>query len=172
MILLCILIAWPLIHIAQANPISLDSCYILAKQNYPLVKQYELIAKSKEYSVENITKGYLPQVNIHGQATYQSDITELPKGIPGLPLLTKDQYKLYAEVNQPIFDGGITSKQRKIQESASAAELQQLEVELYQLKARINQLFFGILLLDGQYNGRSFLPTGKKSPHPNKSFPK
>lgn len=150
MILLCILIAWPLIHIAQANPISLDSCYILAKQNYPLVKQYELIAKSKEYSVENITKGYLPQVNIHGQATYQSDITELPKGIPGLPLLTKDQYKLYAEVNQPIFDGGITSKQRKIQESASAAELQQLEVELYQLKARINQLFFGILLLDGQ----------------------
>lgn len=150
MMLFCFSMAWPLIHTAQSNSVSLDSCYIFAKQNYPLVKQYELIAKSKEYSIGNITKGYLPQVTIYGQTTYQSDITELPKNIPGLPALTKDQYKLYGEVSLPVFDGGIIREQKRIQEAASAAELQQLEAELYQLKARVNQLFFGILLIDGQ----------------------
>lgn len=157
MVLVCILFAWPLIHVAQPNSISLDSCYILAKQNYPLVKQYALITKSKEYSVENIAKGYLPQVTIHGQATYQSDITELPKNIPGLPALTKDQYKLYGEVILPVFDGGVIREQKRIQEATSAAELQQLEAELYQLKARVNQLFFGILLIDGQLSQNALM---------------
>lgn len=156
-ILVCIFIAWPLSHIAQPNSISLDSCYILAKQNYPLVKQYALIAKSKAYSIENIAKGYLPQISIYGRATYQSDITELPKNIPGLPPLTKDQYKLYGEVILPVFDGGVIREQRRIQEATSAAELQQLEAELYQLKARVNQLFFGILLIDGQLSQNALM---------------
>lgn len=144
------LMACPFILIAQSNTITLDSCYILSKQNYPLVKQYELIDKTKEYSIQNIAKGYLPQISINGQATYQSDITELPDFIPGIPELTKDQYKLFAEVNQLIFDGGVTKEQKKIQNASSAADRQQLEVELYQLKGRINQLFFGILLIDEQ----------------------
>ena len=144
------LMVCPFILIAQSNTITLDRCYILAKQNYPLAKQYELIAKTKEYSIQNIAKGYLPQISFNGQATYQSDITELPDIIPDLPKLTKDQYKLVAEVNQPIFDGGLTREQKNIQEASSAADQQQLEVELYQLKSRINQLFFGILLVDEQ----------------------
>lgn len=155
--LFCLLIVWPLIPVAQPLSVSLDNCYILAKQNYPLVKQYELIAKSKEYSIENISKGYLPQLNIFGQATYQSDITQLPKNIPGFPVLTKDQYKLYGEVSLPVFDGGIIREQKRILEASSAAELQQLEAELYQLKARVNQLFFGILLIEGQLKQNSLM---------------
>ena len=146
----CCLITCSLMVSAQTNSISLDTCYALARQNYPLVKQYELIAKSLEYSLQNASKGYLPQININGQATYQSDVTQLPKNISGVPGLSKDQYKIYAEVNQPVYDGGVIRQQKKLQEANSAMDKQKLEVELYQLKDRINQLFFGILLIDEQ----------------------
>lgn len=135
---------------AQSHFITLDSCYLLAKQNYPLVKQYELIAQTKEYTLENISKGFLPQINMNGQATYQSDVTQFPKTIPGVPVLTKDQYKIYADINQPIYDGGQIKAQKKIQEAKAVVDQQKLEVELYQLKDRINQLFFGILMIDAQ----------------------
>lgn len=147
---LCFLIACSSVLHAQPQSLSLDSCYVLAKRNYPLIKKYELIDKSKEYSIENIAKGFLPQINIAGQASYQSDVTTFPKSIPGVPVLSKDQYKIYAEVNQPIYDGGIIKEQKKIQEASSMADRQQLEVELYKLKDRINQLYFGILLIDEQ----------------------
>lgn len=135
---------------AQVNSITLDSCYVLAKKNYPLVKQHELIAKSNEYTLGNIEKGYLPQLNINGQATYQSDVTQFPKSIPGIKTLSKDQYKIYAEANQVIYDGGVLKQQKKLQEANAIVDGQQLEVELYKLKDRINQLYFGILLIDEQ----------------------
>lgn len=134
----------------QSNSITLDSCYFLARRNYPLVKQQELISKTSEYTLENISKGFLPQININGQATYQSDVTQLPKTIPGVPILTKDQYKFYAEIDQPIYDGGVIKAQKKIQEATTIVDHQKLEVELYKLKDRINQLYFGILLIDEQ----------------------
>jgi outer membrane efflux protein len=135
---------------AQSGSVTLDSCYILAKKNYPLVRQYELIAKTNEYTLENIAKGYLPQLNINGQATYQSDVTQLPKSIPGVKTLSKDQYKIYAEANQLIYDGGVLKQQKKLQEANTILDVQQLEVELYKLKDRINKLYFGILLIDEQ----------------------
>jgi outer membrane protein TolC len=135
-----------------AKPLSLEDCYSLARQNYPLVKQQELILKSKEYSIENISKGYLPQFAINGQATYQSDVTEIPIRLPNttIPVLSKDQYKIYAEVNQNVFDGGIKKIQKQSIEADAAVDQQKLEVELYKLKERINQLFFGILLANEQ----------------------
>jgi outer membrane protein TolC len=144
------LITATLMLYAQTQSITLDSCYVLAKKNYPLIKQYELIAKSNEYTLENIAKGYLPQMNINGQATYQSDVTQLPKSIPGVKTLSKDEYKIYAEANQVIYDGGVIKEQKKLQEANALVDLQQLEVELYKLKDRINQLYFGILLIDEQ----------------------
>lgn len=134
------------------DPLSLNDCYALARQNYPLVKQQELIHKSKEYSIENISKGYLPQFIINGQATYQSDVTEIPVKLPNttIPSISKDQYKIYAEVNQAVFDGGIKKLQKQSVDAGAAVDQQKLEVELYKLKDRINQLFFGILLVNEQ----------------------
>ena len=87
--------------------LSLEECYKLARQNYPLVKQAELISKAAEYSIENASKGYLPQFSISGQASYQSDVTKLPIQLPGMsiPELSKDQYRLSGEGTQILFDG-------------------------------------------------------------------
>ena len=153
----CCLLIFTTTAMAQSNSITLDSCFALAKKNYPLVKQYELIAKTNEYTFENISKGYLPQINISGQATYQSDVTQLPKNIPGVPVLSKDQYKIFAEINQPVYDGGVIKEQKKLQEANTIVDEQKLEVELYKLKDRINQLFFGILLIEEQLKQNALL---------------
>lgn len=133
-------------------PLTIEQCYTLGRQNYPLVKQHELIEKSRDYSVSNAAKGYLPQLTISGQATYQSDVTNIPIKLPGIniPTVTKDQYKIYGEADQTIFDGGTIKYQKQSQEATASIKEQTLEVNLYALKDRINQLFFGILLIDEQ----------------------
>ena len=132
--------------------LTIENCYSMAKQNYPLVRQYALIEKSKEYSINNADKRFLPQFNIAGQATYQSDVTQLPISLPGINIepLSKDQYRLYGEVSQSITDL-FTIKDHKEQINTNAIiDEQKIEVELYKLKERINNLFFGILLIDEQ----------------------
>ncbi len=137
----------------QAQPqLTLEACYQLATQNYPEIKQHDLIKKTADYSIENLQKGYLPQFNINGQASYQSAVTTLPIKIPGtnIPTLSKDQYKLYGELDQTLYDGGEIKHNKNLQRSTEAVSQQQLQTDLYQLKDRINQLFFGILLVDEQ----------------------
>lgn len=136
----------------SSKELTLEECYQLARENYPLIKQKELISKTKEYSLENISKGYLPQFNIGGQASYQSAVTQLPFQVPGMHIepLSKKQYKIYGEVDQTLFDGGVIRQQHRLQENSSQIEDQQVEVELYKLQDRINQLYFGILLIDEQ----------------------
>ena len=101
---------------AQSNrTLTIEECYRLARQNYPLVKQRQLISKSKEYSVKNIANGFLPQINFAGQASYQSAVTKIPIKIPGMdvPEISKDQYKVYGEVSQWLYDGGLIKEQKK-----------------------------------------------------------
>lgn len=144
---------------AQApTGLSIDSCYAKARRNYPMVKQFGLIEKTKNYSLDNVSKGYLPQVNIGGQASYQSDVTQptLNSNLPGggtAPLfeaISKDQYKIYGEVVQPITDLFTLSNQKDLVEKNAEIETQKLEVELYKLRERIDQVFFGMLLIDQQ----------------------
>ncbi|MFT3747988.1 MAG: TolC family protein [Agriterribacter sp.] len=142
---------------SQAQTLNIETCYQLARQQYPVTKQHDLIKKANQYTISNIAAGYLPQLNINGQATYQSEVTQVPVKIQGIdiPEISKDQYKLYGEITQIIFDGGVIKQQKKIQDAGSAVEEQTLEVELYKLNDRINQLFFGILLIDEQLKQNS-----------------
>ena len=138
--------------IKPQNVLTLEKCYEKSRANFPLIKQKEYIAKSKEYSVANVWKGYFPQITISGQASYQSDVTSLPIAIPGIKIdpLTKDQYKAVADVSQTIWDGGIMSAQSGIQRSNAEVDDEKIEIEMLKVKDRINQLYFGILLLDEQ----------------------
>ncbi len=137
---------------STGESLTLEECYTLAEQHYPLARQRELIAKSKEYTLSNISKGSLPQLSILGQATYQSDVTELPISFPGvdLPVLPKDQYRLYGEVNQPLTDLLTVRQNKALGDIRATIEQQNIESELYQLRERINQLYFGALLIEAQ----------------------
>ena len=134
----------------QPTTLTIETCYEQARQNYPLIKQKDLLTKSLGFTIANAHSAYLPQVSINGQATYQSEVTRLPGSAVLVEPLSKDQYKIYGEINQSILDGGVTKNQTNIQRVSTQIEQQKLEVELYKIKERINQLFFGILLIDAQ----------------------
>ena len=132
--------------------LSIEQCYELARNNYPLIKQKELIEQSKEFSVANVRSGYLPQVSINAQATYQSDVTSVPVSVPGFTIetLSKDQYRVYGELSQTLYDGGAIKNQKAIAETNAQVEDQKLEIDLYKIRERINQIYFGVLLIDEQ----------------------
>lgn len=141
--------------VANAQPLqqlSLATAWELAQKNYPAVKQKDLVRQTAGISVENLQKGFLPQFSISGQASYQSDVTSVPISVPGFSIEApnKDQYKLVADVNQLIYDGGLTREQKTLQQLNAKVEDQKVEVELYKVKERINQLYLSILYLDEQ----------------------
>ncbi|HLG38880.1 MAG TPA: TolC family protein [Chitinophagaceae bacterium] len=132
--------------------LDLQQAYDLSQKNYPLIKQKDLIRQTSAISIENLQKGFLPQITVSGQATYQSDVTKIDVSLPGFKFdpPDKDQYKLLADVSQLIYDGGLTKEQKTLQHLNSSVEDQKVEVELYKLKERINQIYLSILYLDEQ----------------------
>ena len=146
-----------LCHPAWTQEVSIEDCYRFAQANYPLIKQYDLIAKTKEYNLQNAGKGYLPQLAFSAKASWQSDVTEIPidpaqLGLEGVsfPKLSQDQYGLMLDVNQTLWDGGEIKSQREGIRAAADVEEKNLEVSLYSINGRVNQLFFGILLADAR----------------------
>lgn len=133
--------------------ITLDICYEKAIANYPLMKQQILLQNSNDLTLKNLNKNFLPQMVVNGQLHYQSDVTQVPfEGIPQAGVepfepLSKDWYKIMLDVNQVIYDGGATSKQKSIEEINLEIDQQNLTIEEYKLKKQINQVYFNILLL-------------------------
>ena len=137
---------------------TLEECQQAAEKNYPLIKQYGLIAKTTQLTVKNIQKGWLPQVTASAQATYQSAVTAWPESMQtmyqqmGLNMkgLRKDQYKIGVELQQTIYDGGAISSQRNIAQQEGKVEEAQTETNLYQVRRRVNEMYFSLLLLNEQ----------------------
>ena len=138
-----------LLHLSlnAQESVTLKETQQLAKEHYPLIKRNGLIEKTQTYTLENIAKGWLPQINVVGQATYQNEVTQLPFALPNSSVepLSKDQYKVYADIQQTVYDGGLISNQKKLAKIQSETEIQKNEIELDKLEERINQIYFGIL---------------------------
>lgn len=136
----------------DSTRLTLEQAYELARQNYPLIKQKGLVKQTATLTIDNLSKSFLPQVTVSGQATYQSDVTSVPIKIPGMdiPVPSKDQYRIQAEATQLLYDGGTIKAQKNVQEVNALVEDQRAEVDLYKVKERINQFYLGILLLDEQ----------------------
>lgn len=148
------LLTLPFILKAQSESIgiTLEECQQRARDNYPLIKQFELIESSKKYDVENLSKKYLPQIVLNTQASLQSEVIALPIHIQGVefPEKSKDQYKIALDITQSIWDGGTTKSEKLISIANNNIKKQKIEVELFQIKDRVNQLYFGILSINKQ----------------------
>lgn len=138
--------------VANAQQLTLAECYTLAEENYPLIQRYDLIAQTEKYTIQNLNKAWYPQIDINAQATYQNEVTSLDISLPSITIdpLSKEQYKVYADVSQSIYDGGITSQQKKLTEKQAEVNRQANQVQMDLLKQRINQLYFGILQTQAQ----------------------
>lgn len=137
---------------------TLEECQQAAEKNYPLIKQYGLIAKTTQLTVKNIQKGWLPQLTASAQATYQSAVTAWPESMQtmyqqmGLNMkgLRKDQYKIGIDLQQTIYDGGAISSQHNIAQQEGKVQEVQTETNLYQVRRHVNEMYFSLLLLNEQ----------------------
>ena len=145
-------------HLSFCTAQTLEECQQAAERNYPLIKQYGLIEKTTELTVANIQKGWLPQVSASAQATYQSDVVAFPDQMQaiyqqmGLDMkgLTKDQYRVGIDVSQTVYDGGAISSQKRIAREQGKVQTAQNEVNIYNVRKRVNEMYFALLMLDEQ----------------------
>ncbi|MDD2799732.1 MAG: TolC family protein [Bacteroidales bacterium] len=133
----------------NAQQISLENCQDWARQNHPLLKQSGVIDELSALRNQSIGASNLPQIDLTGRATYQSEVTKLNLPLPGFtaPDFAKDQYKLYVDVKQKLYDFGMTSNRRKVEEADRKVAQQQNEADLYKVKETVNSLFFQALML-------------------------
>ena len=137
---------------------TLEECQRAAERNYPLIAQHDLIARTTDLTVANIQKGWLPQVSASAQATYQSAVPSWPDemqaliGQMGVDMkgLAKDQYRVGLDVQQTVFDGGMIGAQKRVAREQGAVQQAQLDVSLYSVRQRVNEMYFALLLLDDQ----------------------
>jgi outer membrane protein TolC len=130
---------------AQKN-VTLNDCYQLVETNYPLVKQHQLLENQHQIDTKIISNSKLPQFNIDAQATYQSDVIQLPAAMSSIEAQNKDQYRATFSINQLIYNGGLTDANLKVKQGQLKTKQKQIDANMYQLKTQINQLYFSILL--------------------------
>lgn len=136
--------------------LTLDECRRLAREHYPEIRQYDLIRQTAEYTLSNARRAYLPQLSLTAQATWQTAVTDFPDALKNMltqqgiaiPGLNKDQYKVMLELNQTIWDGGKSGADKQVAHAESAEQQRSTDVDLYALEGRVDDLYFGILLLD------------------------
>ena len=137
---------------------TLDQCQQAAERNYPLIAQHDLIARTTDLTVANIQKGWLPQVTATAQATLQNAVPAWPDEMKGLMQqmgvdmkgLAKDQYRVGLDVQQTVYDGGAISAQKRVARQQGAVQQAQLDVDLYGVRKRVNEMYFALLLLEDQ----------------------
>ena len=154
--IIILLAAGLMAFVSQAQ--TLEQCQQAAERNYPLIAQHDLIARTTDLTVSNIEKGWLPQVTATAQATYQSAVTAWPDEMKGLMQqmgvdmkgLARDQYRVGLDVQQTLYDGGAIRAQRQVAREQGAVQQAQLDVTLYNVRQRVDDMFFGLLLLEDQ----------------------
>lgn len=142
----------------SAHAQTLEECQQAAEKNYPVIKRYDLIGRTTELTVSNLQKEWLPQITASAQATYQNAVAAWPESIKsvyqrmGLDMkgLKKDQYKVGIDVQQMLYDGGVISSQKRIARQEGKLQEVQNDVNQYQLRQRVNEMYFSLLLLNEQ----------------------
>lgn len=135
---------------------SLDECQALAREHYPEIKKYDLINLTRDYNLSNASRSWIPQITFSAQGSLQTETPEFPGALSNMlaqqgfavPGMRKDQYKVAIDVSQNIWDGGQARANRSIAESDATEQRSRVDVTLYDLRMKIENLYFGILLLD------------------------
>ena len=146
---------------------TLEECQRAAEQNFPLIRQYGLIEKTTGLNVANIQKGWLPQVSASAQATLQSDVPAFPDEFQklyqqmGITMegLERDQYRVGIDVQQTVYDGGSIKSQKEIARRQGELQSRQNEVTMYNVRRRVNEMYFSLLLIDEQIQLNADLQT-------------
>lgn len=138
--------------------LTIEQCVKSAEANYPVVKKYDLLKQTKEINLSDINKGWLPRINVYGQLTGQNIVPAFPDALSevlekmGQEMrgLGKVQYKIGVDISQTIWDGGVSKVKREMAGAEESMRQAALDVEIYAIRERVENLYFAILLIDEQ----------------------
>lgn len=136
-----------LLSLSVSAQVTLDECKTSARDNYPAVKQYRLIELSRDYTMDNASKAWLPKVSVAARAVAMTDIME--NTVAGTAAdVSNEIYGAMFQVNQTIYDGGTTAARKRVTRAEADVEKGRLDVTMYDINSRVEELFFGILTID------------------------
>lgn len=138
--------------------VTIEQCVEKATGNYPVIKKYRLIETANDIELSDINKSWLPRIGVYGQVTAQNIVPSFPDALSGvlqsmgqeMKGLGKVQYKVGVDISQTIWDGGAAKAHREMSRAQEAVQRAGLDVELYQVRQRVENLFFAILLTEEQ----------------------
>ncbi|HIZ33193.1 MAG TPA: TolC family protein [Candidatus Bacteroides merdigallinarum] len=138
--------------------VTLEECVKLAQDNYPLIRKYDLLEQTKDVNLSDIHKSWLPQINVYAQGTVQNETPSFPESLTELISqtgtsisgLNEWQYKIGVDLSQNIWDGGASKSQRRMERAEDTERKAALDVQLYAIRQRVEDLYFGILLIEEQ----------------------
>lgn len=146
-----LLLAMALLASLAVRAISLEECRQMAHDNYPAIKQYKLIDLSRDFTLDNASKGWLPKVSVSAGAYAFTDILSTNGQMKKMGFdMNNWMANASVTVQQNVYDGGQIAAQKEVATAQADVQKHQLNVSMYAINERIDQLFFGILLLDEQ----------------------
>ncbi len=137
------------------DSLSIDSCIIYAENNFPVLKNNILNDKISSLQNKNYTSNFYPHIDFEAKASYQSQTIDIAIDTQGLPpgaaftfpTPPLDQYALTLNLTQNIYDGGITKHLKQIDNQKLKLNNLNNTLSFYQIKKQINEIYFGILIL-------------------------
>lgn len=136
---------------AQEDTLDLFRCFEAVEEHHPGTEQKPLIHQQTQLKLKNLKSKWYPSLDLNAQVSYQSDIVQIDMDLPfdaDFPSPSKDQYQATLDVKQMIYDGGITQASRETEKVGERLQKQSVEVDLYQIKDQVMEVYFGILLLN------------------------
>lgn len=151
------LLAMILLPVA-VHALSLNEARSMARDNYPAIRQYRMIEQSRDFTLDNVMKGWLPQVSISAGAYGFTDILKSDKKMEQAGMdMNNFMANASVMIKQSVYDGGQIAARKKVVWAESQVQKQQLDVSMYAINEQVDQLFFSILLLDEQLEQNALL---------------
>lgn len=143
---------------SQARTVTLDECAAMARENYPVVAQYGIAEATRDFTLSNASRAWLPQVALTAKATWQNTVPELPSQLTALmkqmgvdyPGMKHLQYGAALELNQTVWDGGATAARRAEARAQANVSARATDLTLYEVEGRVHDIYFATLLLHRQ----------------------
>ncbi len=136
----------------QADTLTIADCLRIAGERSPLNRQKQISGEALSYKIKNLSTNWYPAIGLNAQATYNSEtvdfsdvLGDMPVSLPSLPL---DQYKIWADINQQLYDGGITRAQKNVEKANYEADIQQVESDLLRTRQQVSLVYFSLLITE------------------------
>ncbi len=135
-----------------ADTLHLSALQTLAIAEDTRTARLELEREASGLRAENLKVARLPQIQMRGDASYQSEVIDIPIDNPAfsVPSPPKERYEVALETDWMVWDGGLVDAQRAVENAQLASTLAGLDAEIFGVRMEVANSFFSALLLQEQ----------------------